>query len=115
MRTVFRIDEEGYLLEAIPLNDGEVTPLDCVEVIPDGEVGKSFHKYKWDGEKWVEGLTIEELEDINNQPPLLTEEQKLIQQLQQENKLLKAQAQANADRADFHEEVLTEIILAINP
>ncbi|WP_419962118.1 hypothetical protein [Psychrobacillus sp. BM2] len=35
--------------------------------------------------------------------------------LKQENTLLKAQSQANSDRADFHEEVLAEIILAINP
>jgi hypothetical protein len=38
-----------------------------------------------------------------------------VVKLKQENNLLKAQTQANADRTDFHEEVLTEIILAINP
>lgn len=38
-----------------------------------------------------------------------------IQELKHENTLLKAQNKANADRADFHEEVLTEIILKINP
>lgn len=32
-----------------------------------------------------------------------------------ENKFLKAQIQANADRADFQEEVITEIILTIMP
>jgi hypothetical protein len=45
------------------------------------------------------------------QPPLSVE----VVKLKQENNLLKAQTQANADRTDFHEEVLTEIILAINP
>lgn len=38
-----------------------------------------------------------------------------VSDLKQENTLLKAQSQANSDRADFHEEVLAEIILAINP
>lgn len=33
--------------------------------------------------------------------------------LKAENKMLKAQTQANADRADFQEEVITEIIMAI--
>jgi hypothetical protein len=40
--------------------------------------------------------------------------EKVFTNLKEENTLLKAQTQANADRADFHEEVLTEIILAIN-
>jgi hypothetical protein len=45
------------------------------------------------------------------QPPLSVE----VTKLKQENNLLKAQTQVNADRTDLHEEVLTEIILAINP
>ncbi|MEK3955365.1 hypothetical protein [Psychrobacillus sp. FSL K6-1464] len=36
-------------------------------------------------------------------------------ELKQDNTLLKAQSQANSDRADFHEEVLAEIILTITP
>lgn len=38
-----------------------------------------------------------------------------IAELKQENILLKAQNKALTDRTDFHEEVLTEIILSINP
>jgi len=41
--------------------------------------------------------------------------EEVFETLKQENTLLKAQSQANSDRADFHEEVLAEIILAINP
>lgn len=36
-----------------------------------------------------------------------------IEKLQQENKLLKAQNQALAERTDFHEDVLQEIILSM--
>lgn len=49
-------------------------------------------------------------EPIVVEKPLSTE----IEELKQENTLLKAQNQALTDRTDFHEEVLTEIIVTIN-
>lgn len=54
--------------------------------------------------------------DLSNEEsaPEPTLEEKL-EALEQENILLKAQNQALAEQTDFHEEVLTEIILAINP
>lgn len=42
-----------------------------------------------------------------------TPEEKFAQ-LEQENKLLKAQNTALVEQTEFHEDVLTEIILAIN-
>lgn len=45
--------------------------------------------------------------------PELSSEEK-IQQLLKENNLLKAQNEALSGRTDFHEEVLTEIILSIS-
>ncbi|GKV67295.1 MULTISPECIES: hypothetical protein [unclassified Sporosarcina] len=44
-----------------------------------------------------------------------TPEEKRIAELERENKILQAQNQALSDQADFHEEVLTEIILTITP
>ena len=44
-----------------------------------------------------------------------TPEEKRIQELERENKILKAQNQALADQAEFHTDVLTEIILTITP
>lgn len=46
-------------------------------------------------------------------PIELTEEQKQIIQLQQENSLLKAQNQALSDRTDFHEELIAEMAMII--
>ncbi|WP_342471650.1 hypothetical protein MHH70_12595 [Metasolibacillus sp. FSL H7-0170] len=46
-------------------------------------------------------------------PPAQTTEERM-EQLEQENKLLKAQNAALVEQTEFHEEVLTEIILAIN-
>lgn len=45
----------------------------------------------------------------------VSEKQQEFELLKRENTLLKAQNQALTDRTDFHEEVLAEIILAINP
>lgn len=42
-------------------------------------------------------------------PPISEE----LQKLKQENKLLKAQSQANTDKADFQDEVITEIIMTL--
>lgn len=64
-------------------------------------------KITWKTQEEIE----KELQEQVNQKPLSEE----VDELKKENALLKAQNQANADRADFHEEVLAEIILAINP
>lgn len=75
----------------------------------------------WFGKWFVNGKTRELIEEseawiarqkeMNDMPVPPTE----IEILQQENLLLKAQSQANADRADFQEEVITEIIMTIMP
>lgn len=44
-----------------------------------------------------------------------SKEGRRIQELEQENALLKAQNKALTERTDFHEEVLAEIILTITP
>ncbi|MER2132583.1 MAG: hypothetical protein ABS896_09235 [Carnobacterium inhibens] len=123
-KTIYEIDADGFMtyvtLEIEPNDfDGDNNP---VYVIPEGyagvplpsdEDGKQlpFWKPKWNGTEWVEARPIEEIEEEKNKPVPPTD----IEKLQQENILLKAQAQANADRADFQEEVLAEIILTIMP
>lgn len=58
---VFKIDSEGFYLESIVISDDEVTPSDCVNIIPPEE----FHKPKWTGSSWIEGLTPEEMPKTN--------------------------------------------------
>ena len=73
MRKVIRIDENGMYVEDIILQNDEATPDDCTEVpCPDG-----FYNPKLDGEKWVEGLTQEQIELIlsNKTKQILTMEQ----------------------------------------
>lgn len=62
MRKILRIDSNGFYIEDVILQNGEVTPTDCIEIIcPDG-----FYKPKWNGNAWVEGLTQVEIDAIKN-------------------------------------------------
>jgi hypothetical protein len=75
----------------------------------------------WFGKWLVNGKTRELIEEseawiarqkeLNDMPVPPTE----IEILQQENLLLKAQAQANADRADFQEELIVEMAMIVYP
>jgi hypothetical protein len=72
MRKVLRIDSNGFYIEDVILQDGKVTPTDCIEIIcPDG-----FYKPKWNGTEWIEGLTQAEIDAIKNvvMPPTLEEQ-----------------------------------------
>lgn len=64
----------------------------------------------------VDMQLVQAIIDAHDPTPVLpaptTEER--IHELEQENKLLKAQNAALVEQTEFHEEVLTEIILAIN-
>ncbi|MEC1180360.1 hypothetical protein P9B03_17840 [Metasolibacillus meyeri] len=60
--------------------------------------------------KWK---TQAEIDTEKNTPKPATQEER-IQELEQENKLLKAQNLALVKQTEFHEEVLAEIILTIN-
>ena len=53
--------------------------------------------------------------DKNRKIRIPTKEELRIAELEQENLLLKAQNKALSERTDFHEEILTEIILTIAP
>lgn len=55
---------------------------------------------------------VADFEETKNK---IIKRQQELESLKRENNLLKAQNQALTDRTDFHEEVLTEIILAIAP
>jgi hypothetical protein len=60
IKKVLKIDKQGFYIEDVILQDTELTPSDCVEThCPEG-----FYKPKWDGEKWIEGYTQEEIKKI---------------------------------------------------
>lgn len=69
MKIGHKIDESGFWTGDV-LDGSGVTPHVTV-ICPDG-----FHKPKWNGSQWVEGLTAAELEARKNAPkaPFLTDE-----------------------------------------
>lgn len=74
MVQVYRIDEEGYFVEPVLVPDEDSIPEDCVAEFPT----YGLFKPKWDGEKWIEGLSEEEinaiLEESNKPRPPTIEE-----------------------------------------
>lgn len=60
---------------------------------------------------FADQYTNDDLPVIHEEEPSPPPEPTPIERLEEENKLLKAQNQALSEQADFHEDVLTEIIL----
>lgn len=65
MKQVIRVDENGFYVEPVLIQDDAEIPADCVETpFIDG-----MYKPKWTGEEWIEGATQEEIDSIKaNQP-----------------------------------------------
>jgi hypothetical protein len=64
---VARIDENGYFIEDVILKQDEEIPLDCITTRPNTAI-KGFYKAKWTSEEWVEGMSQNEIDALNNQP-----------------------------------------------
>lgn len=60
MRKVIKIDSNGYFIEDVILENEEITPEECIEI----ECPQGFYKPRWDGSRWIEGLTQEEIEEL---------------------------------------------------
>lgn len=114
MQKSYKIDADGFLIfgEDIFINDGEEIPEGYVSIYLDTSE-RGYFKPRFVNGEWVEGATQGEIDEITNVPTEPTLEEKFVQ-LEHENKLLKAQNAALVEQTEFHEEVLTEIILAIN-
>lgn len=76
MNIFYQVDSQGY-----PLYDTAKASDDT----PAGYVlgwTEPFYKPRWDGEKWVEGATPEEIEEINKSTEELSEVDKLKEQVE---------------------------------
>ncbi len=62
-RKVIRIDETGYYVEDVILEDDELCGEDCVEVLPSQDV--PLHRPRWNREtqSWGEGMPQAEIDD----------------------------------------------------
>ncbi|MEH7223847.1 hypothetical protein V7112_08500 [Bacillus sp. JJ1566] len=89
MKQYIKVDEDGFFLEPILFGVDEEIPNDCVESFSPEEV---FYKPRWNGDKWVESLSVEEINEIINAPQPKSE----IDVLREENEKLKAESEMNA-------------------
>ena len=85
-KQVYEIDEKGYISERYAVEfDEEGNPFEnlaenIITVIPP----EGLHRPKWTGTEWIEDMTQEEIEALNNQPRELTEiEQLKVSQAEQ--------------------------------
>lgn len=68
-----KVDSEGYFVEDVILNTEEGIPENVILDKPT----VPFFKPKWDGEKWCEGATVEEIQQIQSKqsdPPIAIDE-----------------------------------------
>lgn len=112
---VYKINESGfYIFETYFIE--ESNEFEISEPCNTSE-GNTFYKPKWDGEKWTEGATQDEIDEINKIDicPTKTVEERLeeaeqrLAEKDQENKMLKAQVEANASSYEFLESCIMEM------
>lgn len=68
-KQVYKVDMGGFFIEPIVIEDIAEMSSDCVaEQPPNG-----LYRAKWTGTEWVEDMTQEEIDELNNQPIIKTE------------------------------------------
>jgi hypothetical protein len=76
MKSVYKIDQEGYFVEQIILNVDDGISADCVEIAPP----EGLFKLKWNGESWEEGYSQDEIHTLTNNPQPPSEIEQLKKQ-----------------------------------
>lgn len=105
----FVIVNDDGTVQYYELQDGE----ELVETMPPtmktdaGSIGFIFPV--WDGDKWIESATAEEIAEWDAEHPAPVPVPTDIEILQKENRLLKAQVSALAEQQEFLEDCLIEV------
>lgn len=78
-KEVFEIDENGYIVEKYAIEfDEEGNPLEeLAENIITVSPPNGLYRAKWNGTEWIEDMTQEEIDELNNQPSLPTQEERI--------------------------------------
>ena len=71
-KQVYEIDEGGYLKDIHVIEEGEETSF-IIKNPPQG-----LYRARWTGVEWVEDMTQEEIDDLNNQPREFTQEDYIL-------------------------------------
>lgn len=62
MKKVIKVDKNGLFVEDVIIKEDEKVPIDCIEY----PCQNGFYTPKWTGTEWVEGLSQNEIDNINN-------------------------------------------------
>lgn len=82
MKQVFRMDQNGFYLEPVIIEDEKNIPVDCTEIQPpDG-----LYKGKFVNGEWVESLTEDEINTLKDAPQPLSD----IEQLKKQQDLMQS-------------------------
>ncbi|MEH7511597.1 hypothetical protein V7146_02450 [Gottfriedia acidiceleris] len=99
MKQVYKFDEDGNYIEPVLIGDDEPIPSDCTEL----ELPQPNYKPVFKDGSWVETITKEELEEIQNKPQAKSD----FEALKEENAALKQQVmQQNDDMQAFMDYIL---------
>lgn len=77
MKQLFKIDENGFYIEPVILQNNEEPPAYTIEE----PILNGFYSPKWNGVEWVEGLTQTEINTKLNAPKPLSETELLQEQI----------------------------------
>ena len=94
VKVVCKIDAKGYVDKITTMKSSEVMNEGYIDTPLPGDNEPSLYRPRWDGEKWIEDMTQEEIDELNNQPKELTieeQQQEIINTLGQELAQLKLQ------------------------
>jgi N-methylhydantoinase B/oxoprolinase/acetone carboxylase alpha subunit len=81
-KQIYRIDQDGYFIEPVLINEDEKPPADCVEVFPTS----GMYKQKWNGTAWIEGLSQAAINALKNVPQPVSE----MEQIKKNQELMQA-------------------------
>lgn len=77
MKQVYRIDNQGFYIEPVILEENDKLTPDCVEEIPT----MGLYRAQYVDGRWAEGMPQEEIEAIKNTPQPLAELEQLKKQV----------------------------------
>ncbi|WP_374964631.1 hypothetical protein [Lysinibacillus sp. RS5] len=113
----YKVDSEGYIVDSYVIGGDVSVPDECITVqLPQPLL---FYRPKWNGTKWIEGATQEEIDEITKvEPSPPTETEQTIELLKKQNLALsKMNTQLSNTNAELkksialHDGIISELVL----
>lgn len=113
----YKVDNDGYIINNYFIGGDVPVPDECIIVqLPQPLL---FYRSKWNGVKWVEGATQEEIDEITKDESLQpTETEQTIELLKKQNRALSKMntelSNTNAElkrSVNLHDGIISELVL----